>query len=553
MNRFITYTIVCFAIYFTVRCPAAFGQISESVSKSFKLKVENKEELLEKLRRENLVRERLWKQEMENTRKKLSETQKVSENTKIEIKPSVVLQTTDDGSEEMNLKLLFSYSSTVSQYAVRTSVSSNTDDYPAGAYNAMSSNACMLTCNFIKKKSETELARYFVPGQKVTIKITGETDGTAIARKINYNGEYGNFFNKMIYLNGQINNMTVTKESGITDNGQLAFLRTQGVEEFMKTYMDTLQRTDNTYQIYAIENQEKGDQYRRISIEITIHGAFNQQMNELSDAKKNTDAQPQISDVNLDIPVSDKVRSDYFALIIANENYNPLISSVPFALDDGEIFKEYCIKTLGIPQRQIRIVRDATLNGMSDGVDWLSGTMKSWNGKAKALVFYAGHGVPNGQTNAAYLIPSDANPTKPDQLYSLEKLYHTLGAIDCQCLTFFIDACFSGTRRNGEMLVEGTRGVVIKPKTDQLKGNTVVFSAADGYQTAHPFKEKRHGLFTYFLLKSIKDSAAEISYGDLFEQIKDNVSKESSLDSKEQTPTINVSSNLSVDWKNLKF
>lgn len=537
----------------TMLCSVTYGQISESVSKTFKLKVENKQELLEKLRRENRTRELLWKQELENTRKKLSETQKVSEQTKIEIKPSVVLQIADDGSEEMNLKLQFSYSTSVSQYAFRTSVSSNTDDYPAGAYNAMLSNACMLTCNFIKKKTETELARYFIPGQKVTVKITGETDGTPIARKIDYSGEYGDFFNKMIYLNGDINGMTVTKQSGITDNGQLAFLRTQGVEEFMKTYMDTLQRTQNTYQIYAIENQEKGDQYRRISIELTIHGAFNQEMNALADAKKNTGTPLEVSDVNMDIPVTGKNNADCFALIVANENYNSLIATVPFALSDGEVFRDYCLKTLGIPERQIRLVKNVTLNGLTDGVDWLCGTMKSWNGKAKAIVFYAGHGVPDAETNSAYLIPTDANPTKTSQLYSLEKLYGTLNEIECQSLTFFLDACFSGTRRNGQMLVEGTRGVVIKPKTNQLKGNTVVFSAADGYQTAHPFKAQQHGLFTYYLLKSLKESKGEISYGKLFNQVKENVAKEASLDAKEQTPTVNVSTKLMNDWQNIKF
>lgn len=540
------------AIVWILFIPAAYGQLTESISRTFKLKIENKQELLEKLRRENLARELLWKQELEKARQNLPETHRVSENTKIEVKPSVALVTADDGSEEMNLRLLFSYMTTVAQHSVRTSVSNVTDDFPIGAYNALSSNACMLTCNFIKQKTETELAKYFVPGGKVTVRITGETDGSPIQSQIEYKGEYGDFFNKMIYLNGAINNMTVTQQSGITSNGQLAFLRTQGVEEFMKTYMDTLQRTTNTYQIYAVENKEKGNQYRKISIELTIHGAFNEEMNSLADARKENPADT-IPDVNLDIPVTGKSNPDCFALIIANENYLSPIASVPFACSDGEVFRDYCVKTLGIPERQVKLVKDATLNQACDGIDWLQGVMKNWEGKAKAYVFYAGHGVPDNQTNSAYLVPVDANPSKPEQLYALDKLFATLGEIEARHLTFFLDACFSGTRRNGEMLIEGTRGVVIKPKESRLKGKTIVISAADGYQTAYPFKAKRHGIFTYFLLKSLKESKGEISYGDLFRQVSENVRKETSLDSKEQTPTVNTSAPMQDYWTELKF
>lgn len=537
----------------TILSLTSYGQITESVSRTFKLKVENKQELLEKFNRENQTRELLWKQELEKARKGLPETHKVSEKTKIEIKPSVTLETTEDGSEEMNLQLSFAYSTSISEYAVKTSVSSNTDDYPPGAYNALSSNACMLTCNFIKQKIETELAKYFIPGGKVTVKITGETDGSNIASKIDYKGEYGDFFNKMIYLNGGISNMTVGRQSGITNNGQLAFLRTQGVEEFLKTYIDELQRTQNVYQIYAVENKEKGNQYRRISIDLTIHGAFNKEMSALANAPQMEQTKNEVSDVNTGIPICGKVNTDCFALIIANENYSSLISSVPFAHSDGETFKEYCQKTLGIPDRQIKIVTDATLNGMQDGIDWLSGVMNSWGGNAKAIVYYAGHGIPDVQTNSAYLVPTDANPTKVNQLYSLERLYATLGDIKCQSTTLFLDACFSGTRRNGQMLVEGTRGVIIQAKKEALKGNVIVFSAAEGAQTAHPLKEQKHGLFTYYLLKSLKESKGDISYGELFEQVKSNVSKESSLNSKEQTPTISVSNTLRTNWKSLKF
>lgn len=537
----------CFLLAGTI-----FAQVTEGISKTFKLKVENRRELLEELQRENRIRETLWQKELEKMRQNLPENNKVSSNTQIYVKPKVVTNVTDDGSKETNLQLSFSYKTSVTAHALRTKVSNNTDDYPPGAYNAMSSNACMLTCDFIKQKTETELARYFIPGTRVTIKITGETDSTPIKSKIEYKGEYGDFYRKMIYLNNRITDMTVTRQSGISDNGQLAFLRTQGVEEFLKTYMDALQATDNSYQIYAIENERKGNQFRRISIELTIHGAFDKELAAL-DPPPESQIENNPSEIDTNIPVSEKKNPDSFALIIANENYNEPLPSVPFALNDGETFKTYCRNILGIPDRQIKLVKNATLNSMQEGVDWLLGVMKSWNGKAKIIVYYAGHGTPDAETNSAYLVPVDANPTRRNQLFGLKRLYSMLGKIPCQSVTYFWDACFSGTRRNGQMLVEDTRAIVVRPKEETLKGNSVVFSAADGYQTAHPFKEQKHGLFTYFLLKYLKESKGESTYGELFDQIKKDVSKEARLNSKEQTPTINTSGALINGWKEMKF
>ena len=53
------------------------------------------------------------------------------------------------------------------------------------------------------------------------------------------------------------------------------------------------------------------------------------------------------SDVDQNIPQTNKKSEDTYALIIANEEYQ-FVDDVNFAAHDGEVFKEYCIKTLGI-------------------------------------------------------------------------------------------------------------------------------------------------------------------------------------------------------------
>jgi len=531
------------------------AQESEIVSKSYNLVLEDRATLLKKIEEANKELQKVWQQELEQKKKEFLKEENKTENIVVDVNPEVKIEKSEDGGDEMNLSLRFSYETTVRDKDLTVLMrNTKTDDYAPGKYNSTESNACMMTLEFIKNKLDNELAAYFYKGQKVTVKITGATDGSPIRSKIPYHDEYGDFVNKLIYLNGKLNSMTVTRETGIKQNSQLAFLRTQGVEQYLKTYVDALQKTDNTFQIYAVENKETGAQYRRISIEVIVHGAFNEQV-EQEIAKKTdvpqVDAKDIISDVDVNIPEVAESNENGFALIIANENYknSEYVGNVPFANNDGKVFKEYCIKTLGIPEKQVRLIEDATLNGFNDGVKWLTRNVNAWEGNANVVVFYAGHGVPDVKTDKAYMVPVDASPIDVEQLYSLEKFYNKLGEMPAKSVTVFLDACFSGTKRNGQMMVEGTRSVVIEVEEETLKGNTVVFSAADGYQTAHPFREKRHGLFTYYLLKSLKDSNGDITLDELFSNIKRGVMREASLNSYDQTPTVNMPSQLEILWK----
>ena len=266
----------------------------------------------------------------------------------------------------------------------------------------------------------------------------------------------------------------------------------------------------------------------------------------------NTRNEVRQSDVDVDIPVTKTVNDKTFVVIFANEDYQKE-ENVPFAIHDGEIFMQYCVKTLGIPEKNIRIEKNATLNNMKHEVMWLKNTMLAFKGEAKGLVYYSGHGIPNESSRGAYLLPVDGYATDPESGYSLDKLYSDLGNVDAQSVTYFIDACFSGANRNGQMLAE-SRGAAVKSKTGVLKGNAVAFSAAQGDETAYVYQDKSHGMFTYFLLKKLQESKGEVNYGDLADFINDKVTKMSMVEnSKMQTPAANASSSLLDTWRKCKL
>lgn len=258
------------------------------------------------------------------------------------------------------------------------------------------------------------------------------------------------------------------------------------------------------------------------------------------------------SDVDKDIPET-KIRSDKtFAVIIANEEYKR-VAPVEFALNDGRIFKEYCIKTLGIPENQIHHIENASLNEMRAEIRWLREVMKAYDGTAKIIFYYAGHGIPDESDRTAYLLPSDGYETDVETGYKLEDLYRGLGEIPSQSATLFLDACFGGSKREGDMIANA-RGAVIKTRSEEPVGNMVVFTASQGDETAYSYKEQGHGMFTYFLLKKLKLSAGDVTLGELESYICSNVKQKSIvLNSKSQTPNVMASLTLGDNWKNRKL
>lgn len=253
-------------------------------------------------------------------------------------------------------------------------------------------------------------------------------------------------------------------------------------------------------------------------------------------------------DVDNNIAINDQKDPNTFVLIISNENYK-YEQPVPYALNDGRIFKLYCERTLGIPTKNIRYSSDATLNDMRMQLMWLEDVMNAYQGEARAIVYYSGHGMPSEDAKHAYLLPVDGNSRLAASGLSTELLYNQLGKLPSRGTIVLLDACFSGARRDGKMLASN-RGVAIKVKDELVTGNMVVFSAAQGDETAYPYEEMKHGLFTYFLLSTIKEKGGAISLGDLSDQVTKMVTRTSIVENdKRQTPTIHPSS-ASPNWRN---
>lgn len=275
-------------------------------------------------------------------------------------------------------------------------------------------------------------------------------------------------------------------------------------------------------------------------------------VNNTSNQPINKEKQP--SDVDIDIPAVASPNSNRFALIIGNEDYSTyqktlqVESNVEFAVNDAKVFKEYAIKILGVPEENIILAINANLREMNRELNKVNGIVQNLKGQSEIFVFYAGHGFPDEQTREAYLVPVDVSGSEIQDAIKLSDFYKKLTEYPAKRVIVFLDACFSGGGRNLGLLA--ARGVRVKPKETALKGNLVVFSASSGEQSSLPYRDKQHGLFTYYLFKKLKETGGDISCNDLSDYLSQTVSVRSLMvNNKVQNPQTNISPLLGDKWK----
>ena len=258
---------------------------------------------------------------------------------------------------------------------------------------------------------------------------------------------------------------------------------------------------------------------------------------------------PEIADLSVDvesnIPITSKLKKKSLAIIFGIEKYRN-VSNASFANRDAAFIKEYFVKTLGIPTNRIyfKTNEDVTLsefNKVFAENGWLN--KRVIKDITNVYIYFAGHGAPSIKRES-YLIPSGGDINYPTQTgYPFDKMLEKLGDLNAKSVTVFIDACFSGINRDNEILLAGARPISIEVKKPYLSENVTIYSATSGNEISSAYPEKKHGLFTYFLLKGLQGSADvnndnELTVQELFDFLKSNVSETAGMLDREQTPEL---------------
>lgn len=492
----------------------------------------------------------------------LPNDRKLYDESKMSIKTDLVSGINAEGLRELNYRIVLNYSC--------HHFENKTDNYPSGKYLCQESNAAMAIVEIARTAVDDICSSAFKQGKKVDICFRASTDISPVSH-LDYKGEYGEYKYIAARYNDEPVRISVSPQSGINTNAQLAFLRAQGLRHNLLQASVNLQHTTNSYSYLTQSFSETGSQYRDVGIEILVHGAFDEEIVEMNERLINDEF------VDYNIPKNtENSNPSTFVLVIANERYSKPLPDVPYAYNDGEIFQKYCIRTLGIPARQVKIVEDATLTDIrTQGINWLKNIATAQNGNCNFVIYFAGHGITDFN-HAPYLIPAgidtrrikalrnssvaaDVNvlsrcDTKNllKQCLSVDTLCSWFNRVPMQSLTIFLDASFDGNQRTGMPLLN-IKHSKAKARGLRIRNDIVVMSASSFDKTAYAFDEQHHGFFTYFLLKQLKSSKGIITHGHLYNEVDKALRKESSLQGLLQEPSIIVGGKLKDNWESLRL
>ena len=342
-----------------------------------------------------------------------------------------------DGTVEYNMKVRYDVQ-VVSDFVKKLNISHTTEDWPAGKYRLKDSQAALQTAGIIKSTVESKLEEYITPGTEVTVKIIGGTDGTKFKNSVPYDGAFGNINEAECFVNGAFAYVTVTPETGISSNEQLAYLRTLDIKKFMENHIGQFRVANTHYEHFAEIAENVGAQYRRVAVEITVHNAFNKKYPEIAAYKENV--YERNSEVDKNIPVT-SVSSNAVAVIIGNTEYQVAtgkqgttkVGPVKYAVNDASTMRDYLTRTLGVNQKNIIFKTNADKKDFDDifGTDDKEGEIAELvkrTGAKEVYFFYSGHGYPF--MGEPYLLGIRSNPKNcKEQATSLQSIYRTLGAL----------------------------------------------------------------------------------------------------------------------------
>lgn len=147
------------------------------------------------------------------------------------------------------------------------------------------------------------------------------------------------------------------------------------------------------------------------------------------------------------------------AIIVGIDRYksHPSIRNLRTAVSDANAIADlleqvYDYKQSSQHPKVIRLFDEAaTLQGLQH---LFSKTLLEQNltERDRLIIYFAGHGIAHSRANSSrdsgpkgYLVPYDADPTRPESLLPMEYVSDALSKLECHHLLVVLDCCFAGT------------------------------------------------------------------------------------------------------------
>lgn len=230
-----------------------------------------------------------------------------------------------------------------------------------------------------------------------------------------------------------------------------------------------------------------------------------------------------------------------YAVIIGVANYkSDGIKSLKYTVNDAkELYNVLTDPTYGGFKKEnvtLLVDKDATTANIKKAI---GADLKRAPEDGIAIVFFAGHGAPEGEQT--YWMTYD---TDPASLYastlSNDDIVGMLNRISTKRVVTFIDACYSGA---SVTTARSTRAFVEDPFKAFEGAGKMTITSSDGREQSLEDEKLKHGIFTYRLLEAIKGRADHNSDGivmadEIARYIKETVPNDARERSHKQDPVV---------------
>lgn len=261
-----------------------------------------------------------------------------------------------------------------------------------------------------------------------------------------------------------------------------------------------------------------------------------------------------VSDVDENIPVAQGTNANTHVMIVSNQRYANE-ADVSTALNDGRMMRQYCIKTLGIPDGQVKICENRTYAQLRADVENFARTIRV-NAGDRFLFFYFGHGMHSADPRVedAYLIPVDGSSLRLQQTgVSRNWMMQQFQNANPGQMVVYLESCFSGAQGDDQMLAyaEGSSGLRVSDDVgNNFKGNIILLTASSQSETANAYPAQRHNVFTYEFLKALQSGRGDQTWGSIFDAVQRSTSRTAWNElGRQQTPSVTVSTTLGDTWR----
>lgn len=214
----------------------------------------------------NMEMEMLQQQTQEIMEEKKQENV-ITDKTAITIDTEIESDFDSDGNKIYNYNLGY-------QYDVSEGFSYQ-EDFGPGKFIVTESNAAMTMLEAIRTALAGDMKKYVDQAKSIEITITGSADAIPVGR-ILYNGSCGEYVETPYYAKDELSSMTVTDETDIRNNEQLAFIRAASVKVWLENNVEEL-RANSAKCVYNYRTEVsdvRGGEFRRIIVNIKFRDAI---------------------------------------------------------------------------------------------------------------------------------------------------------------------------------------------------------------------------------------------------------------------------------------